>query len=61
MGIRVNLAKSNLDPSKHMTYLGIQLDSSVLKAFPTEERQLKLIDLTSKFLSRNPISTRQSL
>ena len=54
LGIVVNMTKSHLEPSRLATYLGIQLDSTTLRAFPTQQRREKLQSLLSEFLLQNP-------
>ena len=56
LGIQINFAKSHLEPTRLAIYLGIQIDSSILRASPTEARRLKLQFLIREFLGHNPQS-----
>ena len=49
--IRVNLEKSQLVPSQVSTYLGMKINSQILRAFPTPERLQKLSSLLEEFCS----------
>ena len=51
LGIRVNPSKSSLDPSQKLDYLGMSLQTRLLKFFPTQRRVLKLSSLLQKFVS----------
>ena len=44
-------AKSELHPHQRVQYLGMTLDSSLVRAFPTEARTSSLVDGTKEFLS----------
>ena len=49
--IQVNLSKSSLTPSQRQDYLGMSLQSSPLRAFPTQARVQKVLSLVDKFSS----------
>ena len=51
LGICINLAKSELSPSQTPQYLGMILDSRVLRAFPSEDRVLRFRRRAEAFLS----------
>ena len=51
LGIQVNLSKSSLTPSQRQNYLGMTLQSSPLRAFPTQARVQKVLCLVDKFSS----------
>ena len=53
-GIAVNLAKSTLEPTQLITYLGIVIESQTLRVSPTPSRQENLKSLVTLFLSQNP-------
>ena len=49
LGLRVNLKKSELVPRTRVIYLGIQIDSVLYKAFPSEERVDTFLSLVTRF------------
>ena len=51
LGIHINLAKSSLTPAQSIDYLGMRLQTSPLRVFPTRKRVLKLSSLIQDFLS----------
>ena len=51
LGIVVNYDKSHLTPSRTAAYLGMMIESSSLRAFPSPERVLTLLSQIGKFLS----------
>ena len=51
LGIHVNLPKSSLDPSQTRYYLGMTIQTSPLKVFPTLKRVQKLLLLLQDLLS----------
>ena len=51
LGILVNLEKSSLVPTQTIPYLGIDLNSSILRAFPMKKRIDGLLSLIEEFLS----------
>ena len=51
LGIHVNLPKSSLTPSQHLDYLGMTLQSSPLKSFPTQTPVQKVRCLVDEFSS----------
>ena len=51
LGILVNLAKSTLTPTERIDYLGMTLQSSPLRAFPTQARVQKVFTLVTDFES----------
>ena len=51
LGIRINLAKSSLTPTQSLDYLGMRLQTSPLRVFPTPKRVLKLSSPVHGFLS----------
>ena len=52
LGIVINHKKSDLQPKTRARYLGMLLDSTLLRAFPTEERISRFLDLTARFLAQ---------
>ena len=56
LGIHVNLPKSSLTPSQLQDYLGMTLQSSPLRAFPTQARVQKVLCLVDKFSSSRAAS-----
>ena len=50
-GIIVNVQKSNLAPSQVVVYLGVSLDSTILRASPVPLRIDRFLSLVDKFLS----------
>ena len=52
LGLVVNHAKSTLIPLQQIIYLGIQIDTKLNLAKPSEKRKLKLTHLISTFLSQ---------
>ena len=63
LGIQVNLSKSSLTPSQRQDYLGMMLQSSPLRAFPTQARVQKVLCLVDEFSSSrvHPLSLWRSL
>ena len=61
--VLVNLAKSSLDPTQTIDYLGMSLQSTPLRAFPTQARIQKVLSLVSEFASSpaQPFQLWQSL
>ena len=59
----VNLAKSSLQPTQTIDYLGMSLQSTPLRAFPTQSRIQKVLSLVSEFASSRaqPLTLWQSL
>ena len=57
-GICANLAKSSLDPSQTLDYLGMRLQTHPLRVFPTPKRVQKLSSLLHEFVScqQQPLS-----
>ena len=51
LGIRINLAKSSLQPAQRLDYLGMTLQSTPLQAFPTQARIHKVLCLVDEFSS----------
>ena len=51
LGIQVSLPKSSLTPSQQQDYLGMMLQSSPLRAFPTQARVQKVLCLVDEFSS----------
>ena len=51
LGVRVNLAKSSLDPSQTLDYLGMRLQTRPLRVFLTPKRVQKLSSLLHEFVS----------
>ena len=51
LGIVINKVKSDLEPKQRVKYLGMWIDSQVVKAFPTEARVNNLKEKVSSFLS----------
>ena len=46
LGVQVNLAKSSLTPTQTLDYLGMTLQSTPLRAFPTQTRIRKVLSLS---------------
>ena len=63
LGIQVNLPKSSLTPCQRLDYLGMTLQSSPLRAFPTQARVQKVLCLVNEFSSSHeqPLSLWRSL
>ena len=63
LGIRINTAKSSLHPSQRLGYLGMTLQSTPLRAFPTQARIHKVLCLVDEFSSspEQPLSLWRSL
>ena len=63
LGIRINFDKSHLTPSQTLTYLGMEIHSSLSKASPTPERILKFSTQLEEFRSsrEQPASLWRSL
>ena len=61
--VQVNLAKSSLTPAQTLDYLGMTLQSSPLRAFPTQARVKKVLSLVEEFSSsrKQPLSLWRSL
>ena len=59
----VNLSKSSLTPTQTLDYLGMTLQSTPLRAFPTRARIQKVLSLVDEFSSsrEQPLSLWQSL
>ncbi|XP_068209145.1 uncharacterized protein [Palaemon carinicauda] len=53
LGIQINLEKSTLIPSQVSIYLGMKIDSSILKAFPTQDRIQTIQECIKLFLTTN--------
>ena len=51
LGIVINTEKSSLTPSQQITYLGVTINSTILRASPSIERQRNLLTLIEEFLS----------
>ena len=51
LGIIVNFEKPRLSPSQTASYLGMKIESPILKAFPTQEWVRKLLEQVKEFLS----------
>ena len=51
LGIVINMEKSSLTPSQEIIYLGMIINSQILRASPTVERQRNLISIIEEFLS----------
>ena len=49
--VQVNLSKSSLSPAQILDYLGMTLQSSPLRAFPTQARIRKVLSLLEEFSS----------
>ena len=62
-GNSVNLAKSSLTPAQSLDYLGMRLQTSPLRVFPTPKRVLKLSSLVHGILScrTHPLSAWRQL
>ena len=60
LGIQINSAKSSLQPSQRLDYLGMTLQSTPLRAFPTQARihKVKVLCLIDEFSSspKQPLS-----
>ena len=52
LGIVVNLKKSDLEPKTRAKYLGLILDSVALKAFPTDQRIERFMEISQRFLAQ---------
>ena len=63
LGIQVNLSKSSLQPALCLDYLGMILQSTPLRAFPTQARIHKVLCLVDEFSSspEQPLSLWRSL
>ena len=63
LGIQINLAKSSLHPAQRLDYLGMALQSTPLRAFPTQTRIHKVLCLVDEFSSspEQPLSLWRSL
>ena len=63
LGVMVNLSKSSLTPTQTIDYLGMTLQSTPLKAFPTQARIHKVLSLVEEFSSsrEQPLSLWRSL
>ena len=51
LGIVINFEKSDLIPKKVAIYLGMRIESSILRAFPTEKRQDALINIIARLMA----------
>ena len=51
LGPQVNLSKSSLTPTQTLDYLGMTLQSTPLRAFPTQARVRKVLSLIEEFCS----------
>ena len=51
LGVFVNVAKSSLQPTQTIDYLGMPLQSTPLRAFPTQARIQKVLSLVSSSLT----------
>ena len=51
LGIQINSAKSSLQPAQRLDYLGMTLQSTPLRAFPTQARIHKVLCLVDEFSS----------
>ena len=51
LGIVVNFKKSDLEPKNRAKYLGLVLDSVLLRAFPTEARITKFMEVSATFMA----------
>ena len=63
LGIQVNLAKSSFQPAQRLDYLRMTLQSTPLRAFPTQARIHKILCLVDEFASspEQPLSLWRSL
>ena len=63
LGIQVNLSKSSLQSTQRLDYLGMTLQSTPLRAFPTQARIHKVLCLVDEFSSspEQPLSLWRSL
>ena len=63
LGIRINAVESSLHPSKRLDYLGMSLQSTSLRAFPTQARIQKVLCLVAEFSSspEQPLSLWRSI
>ena len=63
LGVLVNLSKSSLTPSQSLDYLGMALQTTYLRAFPTRARIQKVLSLVEEFVSsrQQPLSAWRSL
>lgn len=50
LGVRINTEKSSLQPTQRMTFLGVDIVTSPLRAFPTRARVDNLLSLLQAFL-----------
>ena len=53
LGIVVNLKKSDLEPKTQAKYLGLLLDSVLLRAFPTEDRINRFKETSTHFMAHH--------
>lgn len=53
LNITINWEKSDLKPKQTVTFLGMEIFSTTLKAFPSQKRISKLLDTIGTFLSQN--------
>ena len=51
LGVRINFDKSALQPAQEMTFLGVDIQTPPLKAFPTRARVDHLLSLLQAFLA----------
>ena len=63
LGVQVNLVKSSLTPTQTLDYLGMTLQSTPLRAFPSQARIRKVLSLVEEFSSsgEQPLSLWRSL
>ena len=63
LGIQINFSKSSLQPAQRLDYLGMTLQSTPLRAFPTQARIHKVLCLIDEFSSspEQPLSLWRSL
>ena len=54
LGLQVNLAKSELHPTKDFEYVGYRYKTGIYKVFPTEKRIRDIQEKGKQFLKMNP-------
>ena len=52
LGIVVNMKKSDLEPKTRVKYLGLLIDSVLMRAFPTEARIDKFMEVSTRFIAQ---------
>ena len=52
LGFVINFKKSDLEPKTQAKYLGVVLDSVSLRAFPTEARISKFMEVSAQFIAQ---------